>query len=93
MLVKNIKEIKVKIPPLYSNGRVINYISTEELAEAMFVITGKSFGITRSGLYVVAARVFGFNRTGVNITQSMERACLYLMESGRIKEVDGKIVV
>ncbi|MHB8131780.1 MAG: DUF3320 domain-containing protein, partial [Mobilitalea sp.] len=90
---KNVKEIKVKIPPLHGDGRAINYISSEELAEAMFVITGKSFGITKSDLYVVTARIFGFNRTGGNITQSMERACLYLLENGRVKEVDGKIVL
>lgn len=90
---KNVKEIKVKIPPLYGNGRAINYISTEELAEAMFVILGKSFGITKNDLYVVTARAFGFNRTGGNITQAMERACLYLLENKRIKEIDGKVVV
>lgn len=90
---KNVNEIKVKIPPLHGDGRAINYISTEELAEAMFVIAGKSFGITKSDLYVVTARTFGFNRTGENITQSMERACLYLLEKNRIKEIDGKIVV
>jgi hypothetical protein len=59
----------------------------------MFVIAGNSFGITKSDLYVVTARVFGFNRTGINITQSMEGACLYLLESGIVKEVDGKIVL
>lgn len=90
---KNVKEIRVKIPPLNGAGRAINYISTEELAEAMCVIAGKSFGIAKSDLFVVTARVFGFNRTGVNITQSMERACLNLLQSGRIKEVDGKIVL
>jgi len=90
---KNVKEITVKIPSLSGNGRAINYISTEELAEAMFVIAGKSFGIKKSDLYLATARTFGFNRTGINITQSMKKSCLYLLESGRIKEVDGKIVV
>jgi hypothetical protein len=90
---KSAKEIEVKIPPKGGSGRAVNYISTEELAEAMFVITGKSFGITKNDLYVVTARVFGFNRTGGNITQSMENACLYLLENGRVKEVDGKIVL
>lgn len=89
---KNVNEIKVKIP-LDGHSRAINYISTEELAEAMFNIAGKSFGITKSDLYVVTARVFGFSRTGGNITQSMENACLYLLENGRVKEVDGKIIL
>jgi hypothetical protein len=61
--------------------------------QAMLVIAGKSFGITKSDLFVVTARVFGFSRTGGNITQSMAKACLYLLESNRIKEVDGKIVI
>ncbi len=90
---KNAKEIKVKIPLPYGDSRAINYISMEELAEAMFVIVGKSFGITKSDLYVVTARVFGFNRTGGNITQSMEKACLHLLESDRVKEIGGKIVL
>jgi len=59
----------------------------------MFVIAKKSFGITKSDLYVVTARVYGFNRTGGNITQSMEKTCSYLLESGRAKEIDGKIIV
>lgn len=90
---KNTKEIQVKIPSPAGESRAINYISNEELAEAMFVIAQKSFGIPKSDLYVVTARVFGFNRTGGNITQSMEKTCSYLIESGRFKEVDGKIVV
>lgn len=90
---KNINEIQVKIPSSNGESRAINYISPEELAEAMFVIAKKSFGISKSDLYVVTARVFGFNRTGGNITQSMEKTCAYLFESGKVKEVDGKIVV
>jgi very-short-patch-repair endonuclease len=89
---KNIKEVQVKIPSPYGEGRAINHISIEELAEAMFVIAQKSFGIIKNDLFVVTARVFGFNRTGGNITQSMERACSYLIKNGRVKEVDSKIV-
>ncbi len=90
---KKAKEIKVKIPLPYGDSRTINYISTEELAEAIFVIAGKSFGIKRSDLYVVTARAFGFSRIGGNIIQSMEASCLFLLESGRLKEVDGKVVL
>jgi very-short-patch-repair endonuclease len=90
---KDTKDVQVKIPQPYGNGRTINYISTEELAEAMFVITSKSFGITQNDLCVLTARAFGFNRTGGNITAAMEKACLYLIESDKVKEVDGKIVI
>ncbi|MBB6716634.1 DUF4011 domain-containing protein [Clostridium gasigenes] len=90
---KNVKEIKVKIPAMDGGSRIINHISMEELAEAMCVITGKSFGITKNDLYIVTARVFGFNRRSVNITEAMESACLYLIGMGKVKEVDGKIVL
>lgn len=90
---KSSKEVQVRIPSANGENRPIPYISTEEIAEAMFVITKKSFGINKSDLFVITARVFGFNRTGGNIVQSMEKACSYLLKSGRVKEVDDKIVV
>jgi hypothetical protein len=90
---KKVDKITVKIPSLYGEGRTINHISKEELAEAMFVIAGRSFGIAKDDLYVVTARAFGFNRTGGSIIQAMEEACMYLLESDRVKEVDGKIVL
>jgi len=90
---KEVTDIKVKIPEPYGNGRNINYISIEELAEAMFIITRKSFGITQNDLCTLTARAFGFNRTGGNITAALEKACLYLIESGKVKEVDGKIIL
>jgi len=90
---KNIKEIEVKIPSSYGEGRVINYISTEESAEAMFVIAKNSFGITKNDLCLVTARVFGFNRKGGNITLAMQKACEYLLEAGRVKVSGEKIII
>ena len=46
---------------------------------------------------IITARVFGFYRTGGNIIQSMEKACSYLLASGRAKErrmkIDEKIII
>ena len=85
--------IKVRIPSVSGEGRVINYISTEELEEAMVVIAGKSFGISKNDLYIIVARAFGFSRTGSSIIQAMETACSQLLDNGRLRDVDGKIVL
>jgi hypothetical protein len=91
--IKGLKAIKVKIPIPNGECRPINYISTEELAEAMYEIAVKSVGIAKKDLYVVTARAFGFNRTGGNIIVAMEKTCMYLIEEGKVKEVDEKIIV
>ncbi|MCG9969939.1 DUF4011 domain-containing protein [Pelotomaculum terephthalicicum JT] len=91
--VKNTNNIPVRIPQPYDNGRPINYISTEEIAEAMFQIASKSFGITLDGLYVATARAFGFNRTGGNINLAMQKACDFLIKTGRVKNSGGKIII
>ncbi|EGD47043.1 Protein of unknown function DUF3320 [Ruminiclostridium papyrosolvens DSM 2782] len=90
---KDVKDIQVKIPEPYGNVRPINYISTEEIAEAMYTIVSKSFGITTNDLIAITSRTFGFNRSGGNISVAMQLACLHLLECGRVKEVDGKIVI
>lgn len=91
--IKDTNKVPVRIPQPYDTGRKINYLSTEELAEAMFQISNKSFGIAQDDLYVATARTFGFNRTGGNITQAMQKACEYLIEIGRVRNSGGKIIV
>lgn len=85
--------IEVRIPNVENGNRPINYICTEELAEAMFAIVNKSFGILKDDLFVATARVFGFSRTGGNITQALIIACDYLINSNKIKELNGKITM
>ena len=84
---------KVRIPKPNDVGRKIEFISTEEIAEAMYIVTSKSFGIYRKDLYTSTARVFGFNRTGGNIFQAMEDSYNYLVNNHRVKEIDGKITL
>lgn len=90
---KGTNTVSARIPQPYTTGRPIRYISTEELAEAMFQIASMSFGIETEDLYVATARVFGFNRTGGNITLAMQKACEYLIKTGRVKNSSGKIII
>ncbi len=87
------KQCPVRIPAGDESDRKIEYISTEELTEAMFIIAGTSVGILPTDLFLATARLFGFGRSGSNITQSMQTACEYLLETGRAKNISGKIIV
>lgn len=59
----------------------------------MLQIVSKSIGITTNDLYLVTARAFGFSRTGGNINLAMQQACEYLIQSGVVKNQNGKIIV
>ena len=90
----NYDEIVVRIPKIGDKVRPINYISTTEIAEAMYCIASKCYGIKAEDLFVATSREFGFNRTGSNITNSMQIAYNYLFKSEKIQEDgEGKVVV
>lgn len=86
-------EIKVSVRASMNNGsnRKIDQISVEELAEAMFIISKKSFGILHNDLYQATARTFGFNRTGGNIHAALDLAYNYLISMNRVENNGGKI--
>lgn len=90
---KNYKEIEVRSSFDGNNRRKIEYICKEELAEAMFKIVKCHFGISFNDLFVETARVFGYNRAGEKIQRAMQKALNYLLDSGRVKDEDGKISV
>jgi very-short-patch-repair endonuclease len=90
---KGITTAKVRIPGPQNLVRPIKYISTEELAEAMWKIASRSFGIEKDNLFVVTARVFGFNRTGGNITQNMQKALDHLVLLNKVKNTGEKVIV
>ena len=73
------------------SNRKIDQISVEELAEAMFIISKKSFGILHNDLYQATARTFGFNRTGGNIHAALDLAYNYLISMNRVENNGGKI--
>lgn len=81
------------IPRALGNTRQVNHISPDELAEAMFVIVSKSYGIMRDSLFQIVAREFGFARASERIQVALQHAYEVLLNSGRVKESDGKVVV
>jgi len=82
------QKITIRVP----NNRKINHISTEELAEAMNTILNRVLGSTREGLCVETTRAFGWQRMTQGIGGSMNAACDLLIQQGRAKELDGKII-
>ena len=83
------KKINICIP----NNRKINHISTAELAEAMNVILKTLVGCTREGLCLETTRVYGWQRMTKGINASMNAACDLLINQGKAKEIEGKIVL
>lgn len=81
------------ITPKCNNERTINYVSIDELAEAMLCIIQLSVGITSVSLHEATARAYGYRRSSEQITTTMEDAYNQLLASGRIKEIDGKLLV
>ena len=89
----NYDEIVVRIPRSGDKIRPINYISTPEIAKAMYCVASKCYGIKAEDLFIATAREFGFNRTGSNITYAMQNAFDHLLKSERIQEGDeGKVI-
>lgn len=90
---KGQKSVKVKIPPNGIPSRKIEYISTEELSEAMFTIVKHSYSIEKYDLFMLTARVYGFNRTGKTISNCMERALGMLFEQNKVSVIEGIVSV
>ncbi|MGL4908906.1 MAG: DUF4011 domain-containing protein [Bacteroidales bacterium] len=83
-------KIIVKMP----NDRTINYIAIKEIAEAMMKILGHCIGGTnRERLLSETRKVYGFKNTGQNIATALNEAYNLLINTGRIKIVDEKLVI
>lgn len=85
----NYQTIPVRLP----NIRKIQHISTDELSVAMYRILETCVGTNRKALSVETARVYGFNRAGQNILFAMSKAIDCLIESGKVKELEGKLII
>ena len=69
----------------------MEYIHTEEVANAMIRIIEHSFGITIEDLSTECARAFGFERKGPKIKQKTDAAIRFLEQTGQIRIIDGKV--
>lgn len=82
--------IVVRIPKGCDTPRPMEYIHTEEVANAMIKIIEHAFGITTEDLATECVRAFGFERKGPKIKQKTDAAIEYLIKTGKIKLIDGK---
>ena len=80
-----------RIPGEISTPHPMEYIATEEVAEAMLVIVKHTFGISIDDLMAECALVFGFERRGPKIKSKLESALNYLTVQNKIKIIEQKI--
>ncbi len=85
-----LKAITVRIPKEYETPRPMEYIHTEEVANAMIKIIDNSFGITEDDLATECARAFGFERKGPKIKAKTDAAIKHLTTTHKIRVIDGK---
>lgn len=89
--IKSKTEASARKPTSDKEIRSIQYISTEEIADAMFKIIKNSFGIDESNLISITSKEFGFSRTGNNIMQTMQTVYQDLLNAARIKVHGDKV--
>jgi hypothetical protein len=87
------KEYPQIIPQAINNTRKVKHISIDEITEAMVAIISKSIGISKESLFNVTAHEYSFERMGEQIRTSFEYAYTKLIESGRIEEIDNKVLL
>ncbi len=85
-----LKAVAARIPEVYDTPRPMEYIHTEEVANAMVKIVENSFGITEEDLATECARAFGFERKGPKIKAKTDAAIRYLITTHKIRVIDGK---
>ena len=81
------------IAPKCNNTRQIDFVSMDELAEAMISITKVCIGPTGDTLCTETARAYGYNRSTSKITAVMNAVYSQLVNDGRIQEIDGKAIM
>lgn len=82
-----------KISARCNNTRPINYISVDELAEVLLCVAKICVGATFDSLCTESARAYGYNRMGDKISFAMQNAYKQLLDSDKIREIEGKVVV
>lgn len=81
-----------KIIPRQNNTRKIEYVYIEELAEVMMMVLDKYIGVTKEALCLEVARTYNYNRITQNISSALDNAFEFLLENGKIKVLDDKVI-
>ncbi|MDR0748516.1 MAG: DUF4011 domain-containing protein [Tannerellaceae bacterium] len=91
--LKSMSEINIRTSKGYEGSRTIQYISNDEICEAMLVVASKSYGIKRDDIMTATARALGYEKNGANIITAMTKAYMTLINCEKIKEIEGKIIL
>lgn len=81
-----------KVSPRQDNTRKIDYVSKEELAEAVLFVLEKCIGATKETLCAETARAYHYNRMTQSISLAMDKAFELLLQENRVEVVEGKVV-
>ncbi len=77
---------------LSAASRKLDMVSDEEMAEAVCVVVGQSYGIAREQASAPAAKLLGYSRTTEAIKDRMVSIIAALLSEGRLED-DGDHLV
>ena len=75
-----------------SPARKLGMVSDEEIAEAVCVVLGRSYGIAREQASAPSAKLLGYNRNTEAIKDRMDGVIAALLSEGRLED-DGDHMV
>jgi len=81
---------RLGLPPA---TRKLEMVTDEELAEAVCVVVGQSYGIARAQATAPAARLLGFSRTTEAIWNRFDNVVSGLLVEGRLEDAGGHLVL
>ena len=78
---------------LSASTRKLEMVSDEELAEAVCVVVGQSYGIAREQTTAPAAKLLGYGRTTGVIWERFDNVISGLLSEGRLEDDSGHLVL
>ena len=78
---------------LSPSTRKLEMVSDEELAEAVCVVVGQSYGIAREQTTAPAAKLLGYGRTTEVIWERFDNVISGLLSEGRLEDDGGHLVL
>lgn len=91
VVLSDLKKVKVRRSLPGNPDRSIEYISIQELEEAIKIVLTGAYGVEIASLILETARIFGFEKTGVKIKRRINMAMESLEHKGDIRVADGRV--
>ena len=81
------------LPFRINSNRLIEYVPSLELQDAIYTIVKKSNGIEKDGCFKIVAKLLGYSRMSEHAYEYLENALVFLMLEGKVVEKENRLYV